>query len=36
MNYMSGFPNLKEQKQLCCEPPCQDDTKEGDKDIWEW
>ena len=33
MNYMRGFMNLKEQKQLCCEPTCQKITKEGDKEI---
>jgi hypothetical protein len=31
MNYMRGFKDLKGQKQLCCEPTCQKDTKEGDK-----
>ena len=30
MHCMRDFKDLKEQKQLCCEPPCQKDTKEGD------
>jgi hypothetical protein len=25
--------NLKEQKQLHCEPTCQKDTREGEKDL---
>jgi hypothetical protein len=33
MNYMRGFMNLKEQKQQRCEPACQKDTKEADKEI---
>ena len=32
MNYMRDFTNLKEQKQLSCDPICQKDTKEGDKE----
>ena len=36
MNYMMGFMNLKEQKQLCCEPTHQKDTKDGDKRFREW
>jgi hypothetical protein len=32
-NYMREFTNLKEQKQLGCEQPCQKDTTEGDKEI---
>ena len=27
---MRDFTNWKEQKQLSCEPTCQEDTKEGD------
>ena len=34
MHCMRDFKDLKEQKQLCCEPPCQKDTKEGDTEIW--
>ena len=34
MNYMRGFMNLKEQKQLLhFEPTSQKDTKKGDKEI---
>jgi hypothetical protein len=33
MNYMRGFTDLKEQRQLHCEPACQKSTKEGDKEI---
>ena len=33
MNYMRGFTDLKEQRQLHYEPACQKDTKEGDKEI---
>jgi hypothetical protein len=33
MNHMRGFMNLKEQKQLYCEPTSKKDTKEGDKEI---
>lgn len=33
MNYLRGFMNVKEQKQLCCEQTCQKITKEGDKEI---
>jgi hypothetical protein len=34
VNSMRGFMNLNEQKQLCCEPTCLKDTKEGDKEIY--
>jgi hypothetical protein len=30
---MKDFTNLKEQKQLHCEPTCQKDTQEEDKEI---
>ena len=33
MNYMRSFTDLKEQKQLHCEPNCQKDTKEVNKEI---
>ena len=33
MNYMGSFTDLKEEKQLCCVPTCQEDTKEGEKEI---
>ena len=33
MNYMEGFMNLKEQKQLGCKPTCQKDNMKGDKEI---
>lgn len=32
MNYMGGFMNLKEQKKLQCEPMCQKNMKERDKE----
>lgn len=35
MNYMRGFINLMEQKQLGCESTHQKDTMEGDKEIQE-
>jgi hypothetical protein len=28
-----GFMNVKEQKQLQCEPTCQKDGKEGEKEV---
>jgi hypothetical protein len=33
MNYMRGFMNLKEQRQLYYEQTYQKDIKEGDKEI---
>ena len=35
MNYMRGFTNLREGKQMLCEPLYQKMTKEGDKNIQE-
>lgn len=29
MNYMRGFTNLKEHRQLHCDPTCQTDSKAG-------
>jgi hypothetical protein len=34
MNYMRGFTDLKEQRQLHHEPVCQKNIKEGDKELW--
>ena len=34
MNYMRGFMNLKEQKQLQYEPTCQKDNRQGDTKIY--
>jgi hypothetical protein len=33
MNCIRGFTDLKEQRQLCYEPACEKDIKEGDKEI---
>jgi hypothetical protein len=33
MNCMRCFTDLKEQRQLHCEPACQKDIKEGDRDL---
>jgi hypothetical protein len=33
MNYMSGFTNLKEQRQLHYKHTCLKDAKGGDKEI---
>jgi hypothetical protein len=34
MNYMRGFTDLKEQRQLHYEPACQKTIKERDREIW--
>ena len=33
MNCVTNFTDIKEQRQLCCEPTCQKNTEEEDKDI---